>query len=448
MVDIDRRIASLGAPDDLIAVALGGAAPLDAEVMNRIHARVRRAVGSSGHRVARRQRALAATALACALAVALLSPASTLAWVSNILRFVPGFGLRPQSGVALALAKPVAAERDGVTVRVSGVLATRSTTTVSYSFTGGWTNLADAVLRVAPGVTYRPLHVTQGSAGYGAVTTGTVGSQMVEYAQLTFRALPAGDHQATLVVTMPSWVPLATLAVPVALVPATGLATAHVFSRPVRRDGVALAARVEQQGSRSLVEVLVRVLPAHTYFTAFGSFLHPLALRLPDGQREALADQPTTTATQLALRGPALPAGLTHATVIVPSIELAIRPKAHASILDLPMAGQRTVSIPIRLGPVRMRVVQIVRLDASKVRLTLAYNGPFELEQDAPLVDGRVPASTRVGVNRYWGIISITTAVPNGATRVSLGFASPVWVVVPGPWKIPVTVSRVTQGKA
>lgn len=423
-----------------------------------------------------------AVALVLALALAVAGPRRVLAQFQRLLGYVPGVGFMDLDATRV-LTAPVQVTRDGVTLRVTQVLAQPDRTVLVYEAEGlpPYTPGRDvsAALRLPDGT--RLLGTSQ-SVGRGADTA---------HGGLRFPPLPEGVYQATLLLERLPYVRAGDAPedweVPLTLRLATGELVAELFPQPYAPPG----AEDSQQGI-SLRVLVVAHSPEATvlklraewadpawrfgYFTGgndprllddvghlYGAppptasmmSVEVVAVAPPPPPGETVTPDPGRYRAELEKRFASLSPSATHLELEVDSVTF-----------DVPITGEFEVD----LGP-RPQVGDYIPLDVAidaagvPVRITGArleqmamYQVPAEtwLRFDIaaePAADGRsvralhlnlgtsMPAFDGASSNYDWGTGRLSSGLrfvsdqplPAGPLRIQLAAAS---LVVPGPWNL------------
>ncbi len=424
-----RRLQSVGLPDDFAEIALRDAPAPDAAVVARIRARVLADVGAERPRTVQRRRTWPWVAVAAIAALALTTPAG-IGFMQGLLRYIPGFGLQTPAGGERALAHAVRVATPYDTIYVTGVLASRSGTEVLFSIVGPDVQLNSSGVRLedARGRVYRSLTGSWAS-GLGSQSIGTGGYD--------FPALrDAGP--VTLIVPLQPAVRVVLPLVSVSSLPvAAKLPTA-------RAHGVTLVVQTAQHGAQALLTVLAESTPPGTRAQGFGQWNRPLLL-VGGGRSLALHAVPGFGGPIQTYSAPALPAGLSSAQIVVPSVELQFQGSVFVKI-PVPPSGSFTIEKSLAIGPAEVHITKVERLSGNRIRLTLrnsdtaAFSGPGFFS-----VNGATAGAISWTLSRGGAIRTMTFAVPQGDWWVSLGMVTPQ-VVVHGPWRVTVPLASVRTG--
>ncbi|MDA8345149.1 MAG: hypothetical protein M0Z66_06665 [Thermaerobacter sp.] len=423
---LDRRLQSVGLPDDLAEVALRDAPSPDAAAAARIRARVlQAAAGAEGPSTVRRRRAWPWVAAAAIAALAIATPAGS-GFMRGLLRFVPGFGLQATVAGERALAHTVRVATGYDTIYVTGVLASRSGTEVLFSIVGPDVQMPAGGVRLedARGRVYR---ASTGSWAFG------LGSPSIGTGGFDFPALrdPAGP--VTLILPLEP-----TVRVVLPLVAASDLPAAAQLPA-ARAHGITLAVQATRHGAEALLTLLATRTPAGTRAIGFGGWNRPLKL-VGAGRSFALHAVPNFGGPIQAYSAPVLPPSAKSAQLVVPSVEIQLQGSVSVKI-PVPPSGSLAIGKSLAVGPATAHITKVQRLSGNRIRLTLRDSGTAALADPGFLSINRAAAGAMTWtLSRGGAIRTMTLAVPQGDWWVSLGMANPQ-VVVQGPWRVTVPLA-------
>ncbi len=347
-------------------------------------------------------------------------------------RFVPGFGLEPQSQIRAALPHAVEMRRDGLTVVVTGLLATPTATTIDLAISGnssGWmASPLAAILRDASGNRYR-------ANGFGGSFGSTTAAGFI-----TFGPLRARTRVLVLSVT-------GTRAprVRLPLVGATALARSASVGRGVTRQGVTLAALDEAAGPYRFVAVVTMRTPPGTRPGGMEPAGQHLRLVSARGHATTLSqvDQTARGATTYRVPATAPAATLRAGVVSVPAV--ALQTGADATVeVPVPTHGSMVLDRRLRVGPAQVVLRVVQRMPNGDIRLRFAYPDAIRLGDPGMLYLDRQPyagQTTEYMTDRDGSMSWLEITPPSGASAVDLGLNGPTLVVV-GPWRLPLGTGR------
>ncbi len=423
---LDRRLQSIGLPDDLSAIALRDAPAPDAAAQARIRVRVLRSVqGTPQPRSLRWRRTWPWAAAAAVAALALATPAGS-GFMHGLLRFVPGFGLQQPAVGERALAHTVRVQAAGDTVYVTGVLANRAGTQVLFSIVGPDVQLSTSDVRLldARGRVY---HSSGSSWAFG------LGSEDVGTGGFEFPALQAGTGSVTLVLPLQ---PVVRVRLP--LVAASSLPAAAKLPS-ARVHGVTLAVQAARHGGEALFTVLAKRTPQGTLAQGYGQWNQPLLLS-GAGRSITLHSVPGFGGPIQNYSAPALPAGVQTARVVVPSVNLSVQDTASVNV-PVPPKGSLALRTSLVVGPAQVLITKVQRLAHNRIRLTLSSFGPAALADPGFFsVNGQTPGAMQWTLSRGGAMRTMTFSVPAQDWWVSLTMATPQ-VIVQGPWRVMVPLA-------
>jgi hypothetical protein len=411
----------------LVAVLRPAPAPIGAidRMLARLPARVPSAPLWRQRRI-RFAAALAAAALALILGATPQARDAVANTVRQLFYFVPGQGIRSAPATSLVLDHPVVVSREGITVRVVGVLATERYTTVSLTVAG----FPDVKTGYPSGPL--PMPYLQDASGhrYGGNSSSGGG----RYWTYGFYALPRDVRRVTLVVDSLS------LGMPSALGAHLGVWRIDLPLTPVTSSALSQASTV---GSSVTVHGVTVVLGQvartsdglQAHLTAGGSRssqVEYLELAPPLSEQNYLPGSGQSGQWDLAL-----PANLT--TIGIARLH-DVEPGNASVSFNMPARGTLSLQRSVQLGRYVIVLERAGWDDGPNGHTLRVYFHP------GPAIDGgRVTNWELDGVNSYgfvWADPSTSSGYLEllnkpGPGRITLHIKNP-HVVVEGPWELPV----------
>ncbi len=417
-MDLDKLLQSIGLPDDLSEMGLGGAPEPDAAAGDRIRLQVLHAAADR-HR-ARGGRPWGWVAAAAVLILALGLP-SGLGWMQGVLRLVPGFGVQQPAHRQLSLAHVVRAQTGGDTIYVTGVLTGRSYTEILISIEGVDAGLGTGsglvLLKDARGRVYR------GGPSWWSFG-GDVGAGALEFPPITQQGT------ATLILHLHPRVQVRLPLVEASSLPAaTGMPTAQAH-------GVSITAQAMQLGGKTLFTLVATDTPSGTRAQGFGQISAPPRLMLAGGRTLKL--QPlagVVMAGPLQNYAAKIPSNVVSAKLVVPSVSLAVQQSVSVAV-PVPLRGTLGLHRVISVGPATEEITRVERLPGYLVRLSLRGLGPAALGESLLSVNGQ-GVTMEERLSPEGAVQTMTFPVPAEDWWVTLTLATPT-VVVQGPWRVTV----------
>jgi hypothetical protein len=379
-----------------------------------------------------RQRRIRFAAALAAAAIALILGATPQARdaVANTVRqlfyFVPGQGIRSAPATSLVLDHPVVVSREGITVRVVGVLATERYTTLSLTVDG----LPDVKTGYPSGPV--PMPYLQDAAGHRYDGHSAAGGS--RYWTYGFDALPRNARRVTLVVDS------LMLGMPSALGAHLGVWRIDLPLTPVTSSALSQAAAVGSSVTVHGVTVILGQIARsndglQAHLTAGGSRssqVEYLELAPPLSERNYLPGSGQSGQWDLSL-----PANLT--TIGIARLH-DVEPGNASVSFNMPASGTVRLDRSVQLGRYVVGVERAEWFDGPNGHTLRVYF------HSGPAVDGGHVTNFELdGVNSYgfaWADPSSASGYLEllnkpGPGRITLRMKSP-HIVVEGPWELPV----------
>jgi hypothetical protein len=348
--------------------------------------------------------------------------------VRQLFYFVPGQGIRRAPATSLVLDHPVVVSREGISVRVVGVLATERYTTVSLTVAG----LPD----VKTGYPSGPLTMPYLQDASGHHYDGNSAAGGGRYWTYGFYALPRDARRVTLVVDSLS------LGMPSALGARLGVWRIDLPLTPVTSSALSEASPAGSSVTvHGITVVLAQVarssdgLQAH--LTAGGprsSHVEMLELALPLTERNYLPGSGQSGQWDLSL-----PANL--ATIGIAKVH-DVEPGNGSISFDMPATGTLPLQRSVQLGRYAVVLERAEWFDGPNGHTLRVYFHP------GPAIDGGHVTNFELdGVNSYgfaWADSSTGSGYLEllnkpGPGHITLRMKSP-HVVIEGPWELPLPV--------
>jgi hypothetical protein len=349
--------------------------------------------------------------------------------VRQLFYFVPGQGIRSAPAAALVLDHPVVASREGITVRVVGLLSTERSTTLSLTVAG----LPDTKTGYPSGPLPMPYLEDASGHRYNA-NSGAGGSSYWTYG--FFHGLPRDTRRITLVVDSLS------LGMPSALGARLGVWRIDLPLTPVTSSALSEASPAGSSVTvHGITVVLAQVarssdgLQAH--LTAGGprsSHVEMLELALPLTERNYLPGSGQSGQWDLSL-----PANL--ATIGIAKVH-DVEPGNGSISFDMPATGTLPLQRSVQLGRYAVVLERAEWFDGPNGHTLRVYFHP------GPAIDGGHVTNFELdGVNSYgfaWADSSTGSGYLEllnkpGPGHITLRMKSP-HVVIEGPWELPLPV--------